>query len=692
LSLSNEGIVAGAQVSLSSLGLPGTGTGDVYVASSAMSDFDPGTFGFSGQPFSLPQGLDVGFQGDLPGSVTSALQKIIPTFPASASAQAMASLSASGFTMSLTLLLGTTTGGIQVLSSNGGAFYLDDLGLSFAVTTSADIGVTVSGTGYIELPALDPGSPSQAITSPSQATATFSGSLTVSAEPSLTLSLGFSNWGSSGVLGVQGLSAQSFGGSFGLTLDGEIPTPTLGFYASQVQLPGLWESTIGMVPGSQVSFNVNLSVSQPVFSFSISGPPAQPGQAQQPALTPLAIDPNLSSAVIDSVTVSQAGFDFAPEGGTDPGTGETITAGASLVFGTSIDSVEVNFGASVDLSSPSVSAYASVSSFSIPTTAGSAVQVTSPGFFLALNPSDPLFGIAGGISYDSDSFSTTIELQVGSTLNDASIWLSATAGLPSYFAAGVFLNGVISASSSGASITASGSGSFAAGGATLGPVSFYLSIPGGLSWSDVSNSITQVAQFFVNAGTSATEIVQILQSLGYDTYDIINALGDVGDYSSTWISDLASAFGFSTTYYDIWTYTSAAEDLVLDVSGGSQSPSASVITWDWNNGYNQDWAFVQSPYSGWYDIVNRGSGQCLTVQYNTAAEGNPLIQYPCNGGWNQLWYMGSISLATTYVIESALDGEVADVSGAYPWPGGSLDQWPSNGGSNQQFWLTNSGN
>ena len=101
----------------------------------------------------------------------------------------------------------------------------------------------------------------------------------MSAEPGLTLSLGFSNWGSSGVLGIQGLSAQSFGGSFGLTLDGEVPTPTLGFYANGVQLPGSWASTIGMVAGSQISFNVNLSVSQPVFSFSIVGPPAQPGQA-----------------------------------------------------------------------------------------------------------------------------------------------------------------------------------------------------------------------------------------------------------------------------------------------------------------------------------------------------------------------------------------------------------------------------
>ena len=43
--------------------------------------------------------------------------------------------------------------------------------------------------------------------------------------------------------------------------------------------------------------------------------------------------------------------------------------------------------------------------------------------------------------------------------------------------------------------------------------------------------------------------------------------------------------------------------------GGSQSPNAGVDDWYWNNGYNQDWQFVPSPWTGWYEIINRGSGQ-----------------------------------------------------------------------------------
>jgi hypothetical protein len=189
--------------------------------------------------------------------------------------------------------------------------------------------------------------------------------------------------------------------------------------------------------------------------------------------------------------------------------------------------------------------------------------------------------------------------------------------------------------------------------------------------------------------------VQALEQFGYQAYDIINAMSQIGQYGPQIGDALANAFGFSTTYYDIWNETSAGELLVLDVSGASQSPSAPVITYSYDltgNGYNQDWAFIQSQYSGWYEILNRNSGQCLTVQYNTSTPGNPLIQYPCGGAYNQLWYMGNVQLDTTYTIESALDGEVVDIQNAYPWPGGIVDQWYSNGGWNQQFWLTNSRN
>jgi hypothetical protein len=65
-----------------------------------------------------------------------------------------------------------------------------------------------------------------------------------------------------------------------------------------------------------------------------------------------------------------------------------------------------------------------------------------------------------------------------------------------------------------------------------------------------------------------------------------------------------------------------------------------------NGGYNQDWEFVQSPYAGYYEIMNRGSGQCLSVGNDSTAAGQDLVQYPCHGWTDQLWYMGYIAQAT----------------------------------------------
>jgi hypothetical protein len=277
----------------------------------------------------------------------------------------------------------------------------------------------------------------------------------------------------------------------------------------------------------------------------------------------------------------------------------------------------------------------------------------------------------------------------------ASVTLSATSGdlavpFAGYLSGNLTLTGAVD--TSGAKISASGSANLTANGRTLGPVSFSLSIPGSLSWSDLADSITQIASFFQNAGVSPGQIAQYLEDFGYSLYDTINALADIGDWGPAVVDGLASVFGFSTTYYDIWTYTFPGVPLVLDVQGGSQAPNTDVITWLWNGGYNQDWEFVQSPYTGYYEIMNRGSGQCLSVGNDSTGEGQDLVQYPCFGASDQLWYLGNIAQGPHYTIWSALDSQVVDVQNADPYAGGHVDQWPSNGGSNQSFWLTSSTN
>jgi len=693
VSLSNSGIVAGLSINdlssfpgLSELGLSGSGA--LYVSTQAINGFDPAdTLGMTGQPTSidLPAGLSVSADFTVPTSVTSAFQQFIPGFYLSSGStvQTMASLSTSGFSLDLGEGYGTGTGGLTVFDSGGSALFLN--GFNLKLLLSSQIQISLSGDATLELPPMTPNG--------STSTVGVLVSTSFNAD-SLTLSLGFDIAGWNNALGVSGLNMQDFGGTLGLTLESGVPTPTLGIYAENIVLPTSWANTIGVVQGSEISFDVNFSLTQPVLGFDIVNPYGD-------ALTPLAIDPSLPSSVVDTFLVSQASFEFAPDGGVTPA-GDTLRQGVSVIFDATIDHVSVDVNAAVNLSSPSVTEQIGVGSFSI----GSA-SISGVTFNLNLSPTNAGFGFTGAISDGNYSFSATISLAVGTSMNGANISLSVTGGLPSYFSAGATLTGSISdsngdnsADNSGDTISAQGSGWLYAAGQYLGPVSFYLSTSGSMSWSDYSNSIVQLAQFFIsNAGLSFNEAVQALEQFGYQAYDIINALGQIGQYSSQVGDSLANAFGFSTTYYHIWNETSAGELLVLDVDGGSTSPSAPVITWTMDadtepgQGYNQDWEFIESPYApGWYNIVNRNSGQCLTVEYNTSTPGNPLVQYPCNGGSNQLWNMGSIELDIDYAIPNALDGQVIDIQGGDPWPGGILDQWPYAGGWNQWFWLTNAQN
>lgn len=681
LSLSNSGIVGALQLDNSD-GLGLSGDGVLYVATQE-TVINPADFGLTNQPVSvsLPPGLSVSLSSyTLPSSVVQAFSKMYVNL-SQTTATAMATLSSSGFTIDLGLDFGAGANGVQIFNTNGSAFYLNDIDISVAV--GAESQVTLAGTGFLELPALVPDS------SASQASVTVSGYFNITTS-TIGLSFNLGYW--SNALGIQNLNAQDFGGSLAVTVESGIPTPVLGIAADNIVLPPAWAQTIGLTSQTKVSFNGNFSVTQPVLGISIVG------LNGQPALLPLAIatNPNLQvpASVVNSFTVSSAVLELAPDGWTTPA-GDVLQPGISVIFDANIDSVPVHVDASVDPTALSVTADVAVGAFTI-----GPVQTSSTRFYLDLSSTSLAFGITGAISYNGDSFTANIQFALGTTMAAANITLSVTGGLPSYFQGGVSLSGAVSGDGSGASVDASGSGWLSADGSTLGPVSFSLSIPNGLSWSDVVNSITRLAQFFVNAGLSPSEVVQAMQQFGYGLYDTLNALSEIGDYSSQTVSALASAFGFSTTYFDIWTYTFPGVPLVMDVSGGSQSPpDANVITWTYNSDYNQDWAFVPSQYPDWYEIVNRGTGQCLTVYGNNSTLGNLLIQYPCGGALNQLWDPqsasgndGSLSLDTTYSIWSALDYEVADVQNAYPWQGGYLDQWSYNDGSNQQFWLTNSTN
>jgi hypothetical protein len=660
-SFGTDGVVVGAQLpDLSSLGFSGSGA--VYIASEKIDNFDPTTLGGQGSPFDLPAGLSVTLDYQLPSNILAAFSQIGINLGTQAAVHSVATLSSAGFSVDLGFTFGSQANGLQVIDTNGTALFLNSFDI--AITVGAQNVVTLSGSAYFEMPALIPG------TVASQVEISVKGSFNFD---SLTLSLGLSLSDWTNALGISGLDIGDFAGNLGITFETGIPTPSLSLSADNIVFPSAWATAIGMVPGTVISFDANINLDAPLLSFSIAGP------AGQPALTPLAVassDPN----VVNSLVVNQASLILAPLGGVTAA-GDIVAPGISVTFDAVIDNVPVHVDASVGLVPPSLDADVSVGSFSV-----GPVNVQNPMFFLHLNPTQPIqIGFSGGVSAGDYSLSAAVSLALGDTANGASISLSVTAGLPSWLEVSGMLSGSISGDGSGASVSASGSGYLTAGGGTLGPVSF--SYNGSLSWSDVVNTFNQVAQFFNNAGTQVDQVVQILQNLGDNQQDIIDVLNSIGINPTAVVNAVTSVFGLINNNYDyIWVNPTALQTYVLDVSGGSQDPGASVIDYTWNGGYNQQWAIV--PGAGGDQIINRGSGQCLTVENNSTQEGTPLIQFPCNGGSNQLWNIGTLNTYVHEGISSVSSGLNVDVAGASFYAGTTIDQWPYNGGSNQYFWLT----
>ncbi len=314
------------------------------------------------------------------------------------------------------------------------------------------------------------------------------------------------------------------------------------------------------------------------------------------------------------------------------------------------------------------------------------VNIDNPMFHLHLNPTrGAQIGFSGGVSSGNYSLSANVSLALGSTDNGASISLAVTAGLPSWLTVSGMLSGSISVDSNGVSVNASGSGYLIAGNSQLGPVNF--SYDGSLSWSEVVNTFNQIAQFFENAGTQVDEIIQILQNLGDSQQGIVDVLNAIGINPTAVVNAVTTVFGLINNSYNyVWVNPSAAQLYVLDVSGGSQSLNAPVIDYSWNGGYNQQWALVPGPNG--YEVVNRGSGQCLSVDNGSTDAGTPLVQYPCFGGTDQLWNFGTTNTYVHQGITSVSSGLNVDVQGASFFQGATIDQWYGDGGSNQYFWFS----
>jgi hypothetical protein len=121
--------------------------------------------------------------------------------------------------------------------------------------------------------------------------------------------------------------------------------------------------------------------------------------------------------------------------------------------------------------------------------------------------------------------------------------------------------------------------------------------------------------------------------------------------------------------------------LFVDVSGASVQPGAAIIQWSYNGGQNQVWTL--RPAGTDFEIVNKGSGQCITTD---GVAGHWLYQAVCNGSAGQQWAT-SITPGNLvgYTIRNSATNLYMDVQGASGSQGAHLDAWYKNGGANQYF-------
>ncbi len=363
---SDGSFTASVGVNLGALGI-GTSdsTGTLVLASQEIKQFDPKTLGFSADPFDLPAGVTVLLNYSPSGAVSDALAKL--QLPAATVARA--SLGPAGFSASISLQFGAQDQGKKLFGADtpgGAAVYVNDISLGFTLGASSG-SITVSGSAFVVIPPLYPDARQ------SQVEVTLGGSLGVTAEGAVSVSISFDIAGVNGpwtdAFGIKDLSVDEVAGKIGIKDSAEtagIPLPTVSFLVKNLTLPDSWGNALGIQPGAQLSLNLALDVDNPIIGISIVG--ATPNTV---ALKPFAVAKDVPggnsvpSSVVDLVQVNTAQLLFAPTGGTDAA-GNALNPGANLVFDAQVAGVPAHVDAAVALLPfPSLSAHVNVGGFGV---------------------------------------------------------------------------------------------------------------------------------------------------------------------------------------------------------------------------------------------------------------------------------------------------------------------------------------
>jgi hypothetical protein len=729
-------------------------TGDnasLFVSAKTVKNFDPAKLGITGlQSFDLPAGVTVTVGYQVPQNAVNALKSLgIPIN--STAVELEATLSTTGFSAKIALGFGSGDHGVKLLSTGGATVYLNSVYLGVSLSAE-NTSFTVGGTALLVLPPLYGSAGSQV-----EVTINGSISLepvVLSLGFDLSGVCGSSSCPWQNAFGIPGLSVDEVAGRVGLDFTTEIPTPTLSIAVKNLVLPANWATAIGMVPGAQVSLSLNLDVTQPILTVQINGTNDNPVALTPLAIS--SNDPNVVNSLdVNTAQLLFAPLGGTDATGVTltPGVGlvfDGLIGGINVHVDASVGIAPPSLAADISIGNFSVgtlilgdtSLHLSVTtdgfdfhfqggfndsvtgvSFSAGIDLTASTSLFNAGVNLTITGGQPAYlqggaNLSGYISFGSDGFTFSAsgyayliiggsylgEVSLSYSIDGGALWreLSADAaqvaqafkdayGWADYQVTATLQTLQYTATQAAGAISIAFNEGVGAVTAALINAGDQLNTAAQAVANALNASDQEIAAALRQYGFSPDQIASTLQNVFADSQAAIyNALQVVGAGGQQAINQIAGFFNSGS--YNISVTAPGWFPMEMDVSGGSMDPNAGVIQWTWNGGHNQDW-YILPTDSGYAELVNRNSGQCLSVGNNSYSAGQQLVQYPCYGGANQQWnlgvYPGNSDLSyQSRVLQSRSSGLVADVTGASYWAGANVEQWYYNGGWNQTWTFT----
>ena len=120
--------------------------------------------------------------------------------------------------------------------------------------------------------------------------------------------------------------------------------------------------------------------------------------------------------------------------------------------------------------------------------------------------------------------------------------------------------------------------------------------------------------------------------------------------------------------------------MTTKVNAGGKNNGDAVVQWELDQGFSDDWCFVDRG-SGYYSIVNRGSGRALAVRDRSVNIGSTIMQWQVNGNIpSQVWKLepvcSKVPTDRSFNIISKHSSMAINVLGGATSDGASLVQSP----------------